>query len=392
MMSLNKNPISGKTIWSDARPNNGSHLPNAEKIRLEFTSLIHFKGYWYCGFREAQIHNNHPSGQARIIRSADGEKWETAKIFSWDGADVREPKLSITSEGDLVVFTSIYFVPKEPRTDGNFYILDKNPPTLDATQLHEEKNIFQQMVSWITTDGQNWSSAYTDPLATNIWLWDLVWHNGMGYSVGYSVASRSDQYQGVLCRTRDAKSWRVLHENAWGLPSGENYCPQGQSSETALAFGKDHTLHALLRGSGSTIAKFGIGKPPYYQQWTWKNITVDWYGDGNPKPIETLFRVELGGPKLICLSDGRLLGAGRTLPPRRADGPWRIDSEDPNRGEDGRIVLFWIDPQTAIATRFAEMDGTSYVSIVEYQGELWITYSAGDRSGIALAKVKIPPL
>ena len=118
---------------------------------------------------------------------------------------------------------------------------------------------------------------------------------------------------------------------------------------------------------------------------------VDWYGDGKLQPIEKLFRVGIGGPKMLCLKDGRLLGGGRTLPPERPAGPWRIDPADPNGREDGRIVLFWFDPQTGAATRFCEMDGTSYVGMHEHEGHLWITFCAGDRSGIALAKVKIPP-
>ena len=242
-------PIPGKIIWSDSRPVNETPLPNPDGIRLEFPALIRFKNHWYCGFREAEIHGNHPSAQVRIIRSADGDKWETAKILKWDGGDVREPKFSISPEGNLVVISSVYFDSKEPREDGGFYQLEKNDHVLYLPPTNEESQIAQQTVTWITSDGVNWSSAYAHESAANVWLWDLVWHNGMGYS----VAEWGVGVNGQLYRTRDAKSWRVLAEDC---------SPNHECNEGALAFGHDNTAYCLLRG-GSDIAKFGIGTAPY---------------------------------------------------------------------------------------------------------------------------------
>ena len=370
-------PIPGRLIWSDPRPCNETAVPYPDKIRLEFPALIRFKDHWYCAFREGQIHHNHPSGIGHLIRSTDGVKWESVRKFEWDAGDVREPKLSITPDGNLVVMTSVYFVSKQPHDDGHFYLIKPSRETYLPT-TSEEQFITQQTVTWITTDGEHWEGPFAPVSAANVWLWDLVWHNGMGYSVAeWGVGVR-----GQLYRTRDAKSWQVLAEDC---------SPEGKCNEGALAFGHDDRAFCLLRGTSATIAKFGSSVGPYYQKWDWKTIMVDWQGDGNLKPIHELMRVEMGGPKLMCLSDGRLVGGGRTLPPPRPTGIWRVDPADPDGREDGRVTLFWFDPDTGVGKRFAEMDGTSYVGMHEHEGELWITFCAGDRSGIALARVSIPP-
>ena len=87
----------------------------------------------------------------------------------------------------------------------------------------------------------------------------------------------------------------------------------------------------------------------------------------------------LGGPKLIRLSDGRLLGAGRALGPGR---------------DDGHATLFWVDPGRALLTLFAELDGTSYPGVAEYEGEIWVTYIGSkchqDVWEVHLAKVGTP--
>ena len=124
--------IKGEKIWDMSR------ISDRDKTRMELTDLIRFKGYWYCGFREGYIHNNHPSGRARIIRSADGEKWDSVKLIEWDGADVREPKFSVSAEGNLMINTSIAFVSKEPRPDGKpyaFNIYDR--PQETGNQYHK---------------------------------------------------------------------------------------------------------------------------------------------------------------------------------------------------------------------------------------------------------------
>lgn len=349
-----------KCIWDLAR------IPGRKKARMELTDLARFKGYWYCSFREADSHDNHPTGAGRIIRSADGETWESVALFEWEGADVREPKLSITSEGHLMANTSIYFVSKQPRADGTYHQLDTH---VGRPHDDSEAGVLRQSVTWISTDGTTWSSAYACPTGINTWRWAVTWNNGMGYSIAHPGLGGKD-VNGTLYRTRDGKSWRPLLE--------EIYPSDSQGNEAALAFDANGTARSLLRAGGSKDmigAMIGTARAPDYQKWVWKTPTVDWKGDGTFRPTKEVFRVTLGGPKLMRLSDGRLLGAGRMLGPGQ---------------EDGRIALFWVDADAATLTRFAEIDGTSYAGVVEHEGILWVSCVKTDASGIYLARMKLP--
>lgn len=394
--------IKGEKIWDMSR------ISDRDKVRMELTDLIRFKGHWYCGFREGYVHYDHHSGRARIIRSSNGIKWDSVKLIEWDGADVREPKFSITAEGKLMANTSISFVSKEARPDGRVHALDiyDRPPEEGGDygfyyQLDKpgdppndlEENVTRQSATWLSSDGENWSSAYACPSGINSWRWEVSWHNGMGYSIGYNGKDK----QGTLYRTRDGKSWRVLMEK---------FFPGGIGNEASLAFGRDNTAYCLLRDGhlrptgkenkssvensdghviemgegckihGTSVPMLGIGKAPYYKEWEWKNLKVNW--NGTVKPIDEIFKAPLGGPKIIRLSDGRLVAAGRVLGPGR---------------DDGHITLFLLDTDSSQLTMFAEIDGTTYGGVAEHDGMLWVSYGAADKPGylaIYLAKTEVP--
>jgi hypothetical protein len=395
--------IVGDRIWDMSR------VKDHDKMRMELTDLIRFKGCWYCGFREGFMHGAHPSGRGRVIRSADGKKWESVFLKEWDCASMGEPKLSITAEGMLMINTSIYFVSRETRPDGHHKAFDvydrplqnggrygryyqlENPGTPENDR---ELNAARQSVTWLSEDGVHWSSAYACPTGVNAWRWEVCWHNGMGYSVGYCGKDK----KGTLYRTRDGKSWRVLLNNFF--PGGGN--------EAALAFGADSTAYCLLRGArlrkisaamkktmkdidghqigtdmsrgyhGSNVPMLGIGKAPYYQEWEWKDLRVDWNGDGNFKTTDEVLRSDFGGPKITRLRDGRFVATARNLGPGR---------------DDGHITLFWLDPAKARLTMFAECAGATYGAAIEHEGKLWVSYAGKDKPGLLsvfLAKTKIP--
>jgi hypothetical protein len=355
---------------------------------LELTDLVRFNGAWYCGFREGQIHDSHPSGRARVIGSFDGERWESVALFGWDGADVREPRFSVTAEGSLMVNTALAFVSRQPRDGGHYYQLDNPRPAGDDP----EPGVSCQSVTWLSRDGRDWSSAYACPTGVNTWRWETRWHNGMGYSVGYCGKDE----KGTLYRTRDGRSWRTLKED---------FFPGGRGNEASIAFDADNTAYCLVRDAGlrettdlrqsdghhiavgqarathgDGLPMLGIGKPPYYQQWEWKSLRAD-YGPehGGPRPAEELVYAPLGGPKLLRLADGRLLAVGRMLGPDR---------------DDGRITLFRLDPVAGVLTCLAECDGTTYGGIVEHDGMIWVSFVGKachrDIWEVRLAKVEIP--
>jgi hypothetical protein len=340
----------------------------------------------------------HPLGRGRILRSPDGERWETAVLLDWDCADVREPKLSVTAEDRLMVNTSLKFVSREPREGGDagyeagakYYRLD-DPKTKPND---EEKNVTRQSTTWLSEDGQTWSSAWCCPSGVNTWRWEVSWHDGMGYSIGYDGKDQT----GTLYRTRDGKSWRVLTQDLF---------PDGHGNEGSIAFGEDGTAVCLLRGAcpresidekqtvrnsdGHEIAKeqarkthgtdlpmLGIGKAPYYQEWSWKPLTVDYGPDyGGPRPAQEMFRAPFGGPKVIRLQDGRFMAAARMLSPGR---------------DDGRITLYMLDPEEALLTYVDECAGTTYGSIVEHEGQIWVSFAKSDVTQIRVGQIPVPGL
>lgn len=219
----------------------------------------------------------------------------------------------------------------------------------------------RQSVTWLSADGVNWSSAYTCPSGINTWRWQTKWNYGMGYSVGYGGKDKT----GTLYRTRDGKNWRTLFKDLF---------PEGKGNECTMAFDPANHLHCLLRYDAQRTM-CGRGQAPYYQDCTWQEVKVDCGADrGGIQPASELFQAPFGGPKLICLKDGRFFAAARIK------WPWR---------DDGKVTVFEYEPGKALLTIKAELDGTSYPGLVEHEGELWVSFGRRGADEIRLARVPI---
>ena len=72
-----------------------------------FPSIVKFQGKYYVSFREAKSHifdeNGKAEGKARILVSRDGKKWKSMALLAKEGYDLRDPKLSVTPDGRLMV-------------------------------------------------------------------------------------------------------------------------------------------------------------------------------------------------------------------------------------------------------------------------------------------------
>jgi hypothetical protein len=191
----------------------------------------------------------------------------------------------------------------------------------------------------------------------NVWRWDVTWHDGMGYSPARN---------GTLFRTRDGKSWRPLARNTF---------PEGMSNEASIVFEKSGRACCLLRHHPNHLP-IGLADGPYYQSWSWRQARIDWDGNGDARPADEVLRAPFGGPRTLRLGDGRLVTAARVLGPG---------------SDDGRITLFWIDPDAGVLTRFAECNGTTYGGVAEHEGKLWVTFSTPKTaSEVLLATMDVP--
>lgn len=233
-----------RKIW-DAAPHNA------------FTDLTRFKGHWYCAFREGRGHVS-DDGSLRVLRSGDGNAWESAAIMKSPDGDLRDAKLSITADGQLMLNGAVRFL--KPRGENH-----------------------HQSVTWLSRDGKDWSGPLACPTGLGTWRWSVTWHQGAAYSFGYSGKDK----QGCLYRSRDGKTWETVRDDVY--PDARSY-----GNETSLLFLKDNTAYCLLRRDrGPRTALLGSSQPPY-QEWTWRDLGA-----------------RIGGPKMIAYEKDRFLAAVR---------------------------------------------------------------------------------
>ncbi|MDG3004235.1 sialidase family protein [Paludisphaera mucosa] len=224
-----------------------------------FTDLVRFRDRWFLTFREGTGHVS-PDGAIRVLTSTNGEAWTSAARIASEPGDLRDPKLSITPDGRLMLAAA----------------LTQRPP---ATHKH-------QSFAWFSRDGRDWSEPHPigDP---NVWIWRPAWHEGTAYAVGYAT---DGSHSTRLYTSKDGATFAPLVPTLFD---------QGQPNESALAWLPDGTALCLLRRDGRpNTDQLGRSRPPY-TEWTWKDLGV-----------------HLGGPALLRLPDGRIVAGGRLLAPR----------------------------------------------------------------------------
>ena len=232
--------VSLAKIWSQA-PHNG------------FTDLIRFRERWYCAFREGSARVS-GDGLIRVLSSADGADWMPAEHFAEEGIDLRDPKLSVTSDNRLMLSVGVV----ERNAEANQY----------------------RTVSWFALDGRDWSIPFRigDP---GMWLWRVTWHQGNAYSLGYSTSG--ERYLRMYVGPGGNRFQSVT----------ENLHDQDIPTEATLLFGSDDSALALVRrdgGSGTTL--LGRSRPPY-RGWQWQDLGV-----------------RLTAPDMLRLPDRRIVAAG----------------------------------------------------------------------------------
>ena len=234
-------PVEVRKVW-DRAPHNA------------FTDLARFRERWYCVFREGQSHVS-PDGAVRVLTSADGTAWESAALLRSDRADLRDPKITVTPDGRLMLNA--------------------------AGALHRPAGFTHQSLAWFSADGRDWGEPVevADP---NYWLWRVTWHDKTAYGVGYECGAQKDVR---LYRSADGRKYETWVEKLHA---------KGYPNETALAFRPDGTCLCLLRrDEAPATGLLGVARPPY-KEWSWKDLGV-----------------RVGGPALIRLPDGRLVACVR---------------------------------------------------------------------------------
>ena len=238
--------------------NSAPQILSVEKIwdrgaHNAFTDLVRFADRWWCTFREAQDHGG-SIGTVRVICSDDGEAWESAAVLEERDVDLRDPKLSVTHDGRLMLVMG-----------GSLYA--------GTRYLTRSPRIA------FSEDGYAWTKPQK-VLAEDHWLWRITWHEGTAYSVS-KLGEGSNPRRGFLYSSVDGLEWEWITE--FILPDGI-----WTASETTLRFMPDGAMVALVRPDW-----IGTSKPPY-TDWQWTQI-----GE------------RIGGPNFIRWPDGTLWAGAR---------------------------------------------------------------------------------
>jgi hypothetical protein len=324
--AITANLVSVKKIW-DVAPHNA------------FTDLIRFKNRWYLVFREGAGHAL-GEGKLRVLASSDGDKWSSAALIEEKGRDLRDAKFSITSDGRLML------------NGGSADPLDHGP-----------NGSFYSVVTF-SSDGRAWSPleriAHNNPADDRFWLWRAVWHEGTAYGVAYMTESDSPpdrrRFNAFVCSSRDGVHYRRLTDFISG------------ATEAAIDFDRNDVMTLVVRGSSYQPKALLMQSRAPYTEWTKKELTADTGGD------------QIGGPAVLRLGDGRLLGAGR----RFSDKP----------AKEQRTGLFLIDEARANITNLLLLPSggdTSYPGLVWHGNRLWMSYysSHEGKSAIYLAEIAL---
>jgi len=298
-----------------------------------FTGLTRFHEQWFCVFREAKAHVS-PDGTIRVLRSRDGQEWQSSALIDLAGFDLRDPKVEVTPDGKQMMIV------------GGATVRDGAGPAKE-----------NQSFTTFSGDGSAW-----DPLhwagPTNHWLWRTTWHEGKAYGVAYDVAPgvrAAQKYGTKLLVSEDGLRFNALVPQMF---------TENGPTEATLRFGKDGTGYCLQRRDGkpSNTAVFGTAKPPY-TDWQWKDMGK-----------------YFGGPEFIQLPDGRWFACGRLF---------KI-GEPPQT----KTVLCELDVKSAELKPVLTLPSggdSSYPGMVWHDGQLWISYysSHEGRTSIYFAQIKV---
>lgn len=318
--------VSVKKIWDQ-----GAH--NA------FTDLIRWHDAFYCTFREAEGHVG-GDGKLRVLKSTDGDQWESVALLAEEGIDLRDPKLSITPDDRLMILAggSVY---------GGTKVIKGRQPRVAFSK-----------------DGRVWTPTQR-VLDEGDWLWRVTWHDGKAYGVSYVEEARSSAAAKAAADTgkiepgpADWKLKLVVSDDGVHYRLVTHLDVPGHPNETTLRFLPDGTMVALVRREGGNqFGWIGHAKAPY----------TDW--------AFTETRHRLGGPNFIQVPDGSLWAGSRLH-----DGSVKTTL--------ARMTINSYEPVLSLPSG----GDTSYPGLVWHDGSLWMSYYASHegKSAIYLAKIQLP--
>ena len=229
-----------------------------------YTDLVDFQGALYCTFREGTEHIPGLNGTIRVLRSRDRMHWESVALLDEQHVDLRDPKLSITPDGRLML------------TMGASYYRGR------------ERQRIESRVAFSDREGNNFSAPQPIELPPSVqsgfdWLWRVTWHDQRAWGCVQQVPSRTERAL-HLVSSADGIRYEQVAQLDVDLPT-----------ETTLRFLPDGTMLAMIRRTATAkpLGWIGRARPPY-TDWTFE-------------PADRQF----GGPNFIALPRGLWLAGSR---------------------------------------------------------------------------------
>ena len=236
-----------------------------------FPDLLRHGGRYICVLREASAHIS-SDGAIRVLSSEDGVVWQSISLIAVEGYDLRDPRISETPEGGLMVICG----------------------AVNCTSGERSSFISQ---TWFSSDGVVWDGP-CDVGDPGIWLWRATWYEGSAYAFGYYGVK--DDYHITLYRSNDGGH----HFDKW---VDHAFC-DGYCNEHGMVFSDEGEAVMLLRCDPEP-AVLGRAKVPF-QDWEWQRLDK-----------------RIGGPQLIRWR-GELLAGVRLYEPEPATWICRINEDD----------------------------------------------------------------
>lgn len=294
-----------------------------------FTDLIRFKEIFYCSFREGSGHVPGTDGIVRILKSTDGKSWQSVAMLGKVGVDLRDPKLSVTPDGRLMVIIggSYYENGKLMGRHPHVSFSDKSGSTFSEP---EKVSVDPSIASW------------------GSWYWRVTWHKGVGYAMDYQIGPQERRGPSAmyLVKTKDGINFeKVSKLEIDGFPN-----------EATIRFDKAGKMHVMIRREiEDKMGVWATSKAPF-TQWSFQKMGI-----------------RLGGPNFLFMKDGRVIAGTRVYEPKIYTA---LFSGKPG-GEMQQIFTF------------PSGGDNSYPGLVMYDRKLWVSYysSHEGKTGIYLAVI-----
>lgn len=194
-----------------------------------FTSLVQYKGYWYCAFREGSSHMSR-DGKITIMQSRNGRCWKKITVLSKPHADLRDPKLIVYKQ-----------------------------------QLHitagQRLRTFCRTLIWHSCNGKDWSPAKALTANNkNTWLWQPIRYNTILFGFAYPCGKPYGQ----------PLQWMQEHNSHHMKCIKTMTDVDGFANEVALTQDADG-IYALLRRDPE-VGLYGVCTDPTVGNWQWSAL------------------------------------------------------------------------------------------------------------------------